>query len=184
MTKSEFMKDQIASLSIQASFARGGGIYAQNTDAENKINDQIRSTFKELLAQRAATYVDAVDSDTHIRTIEEIADKMTAEFKHCLFRGRFRIGTSQKAFNLYLKYMWCLDRAAQPPHCPFDGIIIQKLSAHLDRKILWTRLDSPDDYRALVDAGLKEIRQTGHKSLSEWELEVWRPPALVDSNFK
>ena len=36
----------------------------------------------------------------------------------------------------------------------------------------WTKLDSLEDYQALVDAGLKT---TGHSSLAEWKLDEWKP---------
>jgi hypothetical protein len=42
-------------------------------------------------------------------------------------KNLFRVGTAQKALNLYLKYLWCLGEIKTPPHCPFDRGIIQML---------------------------------------------------------
>lgn len=39
----------------------------------------------------------------------------------------FRIGSAQKALNLYRKYLWCLGYIPFPPHCPFDATIIDQL---------------------------------------------------------
>jgi len=93
-----------------------------------------------------------------------------------LYGNRFRIGIAQKAFNLYLKYSWCLGKAACPQHCPFDSGIIKKLPLTEQQKsdLQWTNLDCLDDYQAPVDAGRMKVKTTEHSSLSDWELEEWK----------
>ncbi len=62
---------------------------------------------------------------------------MTTEFKDILFGNGFRVGIAQKALNLYLKYLWCLGKITEPPHCPFDSIIISEIKCN----IKWTEMD-------------------------------------------
>ena len=78
---------------------------------------------------------------------------------------RIRIGSAQKALNLFLKYLWCIGEAPEPPHCPFDFQIISKLPPAV--RCNWTELDSIETYRALVAAA--KTAAAG-QSLAEWEL--------------
>ncbi|HZK97888.1 MAG TPA: hypothetical protein VFC67_27040 [Prolixibacteraceae bacterium] len=44
----------------------------------------------------------------HLAKIQELADRLTVQFKLVLHQGHFRIGISQKIINLFLKYMWSM----------------------------------------------------------------------------
>jgi hypothetical protein len=116
-----------------------------------------------------------VSGERHKENINQLANDLTAEFGNILCKGKFRIGIAQKALNLYLKYLWCMDQAALPPNCPFDSGIIGKLplTPQQKRELEWTRLDRMDGYQALVEAGEKKIKETGDPSMAEWELRQW-----------
>jgi hypothetical protein len=83
--------------------------------------------------------------------------------------GELRHGISQKAFNLYLKYLWRLGKIALPPHCPVDAIVLRA------GEILgsWTECNSELEYMDWVNRLRTKAQQTGVASLSEWEYEVW-----------
>lgn len=53
------------------------------------------------------------------------AASLSSEYVSVLADGRMKIGHAQKALNLYLKYMWCAGWVREPPHCPFDRIVLQ-----------------------------------------------------------
>ncbi len=109
-----------------------------------------------------------MSEEQHIRHIKEISETLTRDFGKALYEGRFRLGTSQKVLNLYLKYLWCLGDIPIPPHCPFDAGIIGRAGVKLN----WTELDDENEYMALV----KRAKITaGEEKLAAWELMHWEP---------
>lgn len=172
MNKWKFVEDQLIANSIQGAFQRAN-VYRDGVPKDAARRKQLRTKLAALLRRLATQYVNPVASDRHNQNIAKIANDLTAEFgnQDLLLNNRFRIGIAQKALNLYLKYLWCLGRIPTPPHCPFDNGIIRKLNLNLN----WTELDSIDDYRTIVNAAREKIQQTGHGSLSDWELDAWAP---------
>jgi hypothetical protein len=163
--KKNFIDDEIWILTFGGGFQRAK-IYKKNTnDAEKKelrtyIKQYVRKLMKSSYAQKCPS------STTHSKNISTFSDDISKKFGKILDRGRFKIGIGQKILNLYLKYLWCLDIIPEPPHCPFDRIIISKL--RLD--VSWTKLDNIDQYKNLVDVAKSKAES---KSLAEWELEVF-----------
>jgi len=177
MTKLEFLEDQLLANSIHAALQRAN-VYADPKAYTDQNRTTLRGKLAELLRDLAKQYRTAVTEDKHKENVGKIADDLTTAFgdKNLLRHDRFRIGIAQKALNLYLKYLWCLNKIGTPPHCPFDFRIIAKLPlTDQQRKCLqWTELDSLKDYQTLVDAGMKKIKETVHTSLAEWELTEWK----------
>lgn len=172
MRKCEFIESELISASIRGAFQRAN-VYADGVAEDDPARAELRDSLAGLLRRIATQYVNPVCSERHELNIQKIADDLTAKFgdKNLLRNNRFRIGVAQKALNLYLKYLWCLDKIPTPPHCPFDNGIVTALNLNLN----WTELDSIDGYRTIVDAAMQNIQQTGHGSLSDWELEEWTP---------
>jgi hypothetical protein len=85
--------------------------------------------------------------------------------------GKFRIGTAQKALNLYLKYLWCLGKIRMPPHCPFDAQIIKKIPKSPCQS--WTKLKDEEEYLKLVAAANDTANPL---SLAVWELREYNSP--------
>src|SRR5208282_1517190 len=89
--------------------------------------------------------------------------------------AQFPIGRAQKALNLFLKYLWCIGEICEPPHCPFDSVIIAKLPKGTCPS--WTKLDRIGDYRNLVEAAKKFVAETkdpaDDSSLATWELRKY-----------
>lgn len=113
-------------------------------------------------------YRKSVSDERHCANIERLSDELSAKHKKALHGGRFRIGSAQKALNLYLKFMWCLGRIRQPPHCPFDAIVLAKIPG--SETVKWTQLDDISKYREIVKNARKGA---GKIKLAKWELEVY-----------
>jgi hypothetical protein len=110
--------------------------------------------------------LDVVSDSEHCKIIRGIADRLSAKFAHLLNAGRLRFGTSQKAFNLYLKYLWHLGELPVPPHCPFDSVVLGTLGIYDS----WTKSDDEAAYMRWVSA---VRRKAGTISIPEWECVAW-----------
>ncbi|MGO9403340.1 MAG: hypothetical protein ACLPVW_07705 [Terriglobales bacterium] len=146
---------------------RRGGKFYETTDVRKRT--ALREDWTKLIRAESTRYVrgDKVTDDEHCESISRIAATLSSEFKECLSNGRLGYGPSQKAFNLYLKGLWCLGRIAMPPHCPVDRIVLGK--AKVDGA--WTRC-TRDEYMGWILKLRQEAERQG-LSLSEWENKVW-----------
>ena len=174
--KKKFLIDQAIVNSIGGAFQHAG-IYVKGLKDNDKRKDELRKALAESLRTFETAYGKSIDEETHSKNIVELAANLTESHKNSgvLRDNRFRIGIAQKALNLYLKYLWCLDEIESPPHCPIDRRIIEKLD--LDRrnpeKYNWTKLDNIEEYKYLIEKCRKKAKEAGNLSLAEWELNVW-----------
>src|SRR6266481_663365 len=169
-SKREFIENEFMVSSINAAFQRAV-IYSRLIKVEECDREELRKELSAQIKAKAHAYSDKVDEDKHIDYIVEIAKTISDKFKSIIHDGEFRIGIAEKAFNLYLKYLWCMGRIPTPPHCPFDGIIIAKLKINDPNvETRWTELKLINDYEKLVVAARN---QANDKMLAEWELQVW-----------
>ncbi len=161
----QFLRDECFSLTLMAVVQRGRLYRKGSTEMLRKeFHRELRRELDRLVPQ----YRTAVTEDDHLRNIVGLADGLSQSQKKALAGGRFRIGSAQKALNLYLKYIWCLGDIAAPPHCPFDYQVISELPGCEGYK--WTRLDSVESYKSLVEAAR---RKASDRSLAEWELQLY-----------
>jgi hypothetical protein len=72
----------------------------------------------------APRYALPVDEVQHCEAIKRISETVSQRCGDCLVNGRLQYGAAQKAFNLYLKFLWRLGKAAMPPHCPVDSVVL------------------------------------------------------------
>jgi hypothetical protein len=107
-----------------------------------------------------------VSDSQHCEAIRRIADVLSQRFATALINGRLRYGTAQKAFNLYLKFLWRLGRSETPPHCPVDSIVLAE--AGIDGA--WTKCDSENQYLDWIKT--LELRAKP-LALAEWEYQIW-----------
>ncbi|MGO9125849.1 MAG: hypothetical protein ACLP6G_13295 [Terriglobales bacterium] len=163
-----FLRDEFFSLTLMATVQRAH-VYVPNADAKAKANFQraLRSSLERL----EPTYRDVVSEEDHTRNIVALSEELSKHHADALAGKRFRVGTAQKALNLYLKYLWCIGKVPTPPHCPFDFGVIAKLPEC--RGISWTALDDPTQYRKLVTAARAKA---GSMSLAVWELRTYNGP--------
>jgi hypothetical protein len=165
--RQQFVLSNIAYLTRLASFQRAG-IYSESASWADRR--AVGDSLCDELVRLAGAYRERPWGDEeHVATIVGLAGAMSEWHGAALANGRFRIGIAQKALNLYLKYWWCFGLMdTPPPHCPFDRTVIQRLPGCSD--IVWTKFDSKDEYRRLVDAARVAA---GERSIAEWELVVF-----------
>lgn len=130
---------------------------------------ELRNDLKVELRNLSASYLlGGVGETDHEANIQYLSDVLSAKHGAMLTDGRFKIGTSQKALNLYLKFLWCLDRLPdEPVHCPVDRIILTKVLIYG----AWTQLDDIQSYREWISIIRDAIEP---QSLSTWKLGAWR----------
>lgn len=157
--------DEFFSLTLMATVQRAGVYSPGSREKERK---KFRASLRSQLERIAQCYANKATEEAHIRNIVELSACLTSAHANVLKSGRFRLGTAQKALNLYLKYLWCLGKIPSPPHCPFDFQIIAKLPNCTGPS--WTEMDSEADYRALVDAAKAKAQGI---SLAVWELRTY-----------
>ncbi len=114
-----------------------------------------------------------VSDEQHCAAISRISDSLSSKFGELLVDGRLRFGTSQKAFNLYLKYRWALGEAAMPPHCPIDRVVLERVGMTAN----WTKSDSCEEYMGWIH----KIRES--LTVAKWENEVWLRWSLLNSGL-
>jgi hypothetical protein len=138
----------------------------RNYDRRNEFRAEwMRMIRKE--SQRYHSVVEPMSDSQHCKIIARISDGLSAAFGASLNNGRLRYGTSQKAFNLYLKHLWLLKEiTVEPPHCPVDRIVLNALG--IDQA--WTRCDDQKQYMEWIDAIRKKA---GPSSVSQWENDTW-----------
>jgi hypothetical protein len=175
----QFLTDEFFSLTLAATVGRANVYTVGSSERERKV---FQSALRSQLEQIAQGYESKVSSETHIQNVLGLSKYLTEACEKTLRGGRFRIGTAQKALNLYLKYLWCIEKIPTPPHCPFDFQIIAKLPAYSGPS--WTALDSEQEYRALVTVAEEKAQGL---SLAVWELRTYKevkPAAAAGKNTK
>lgn len=145
-----------------------GNVYNKNIKSKDRMIFA-KALYTEL-NELAKKYKTKVTHEEHCRNIEEFANKISKSHGDILYNKRLRIGTAQKAINVYLKFLWSLDQISMPPHCPIDGIVLKKLKN--DTK--WTMLDKIEVYKNII-AEIEKVK--GTQSISEWECELWNNEA-------
>ncbi len=129
-----------------------------------------RTAFTECLNRYGQQYRNPISENQHLDIIEQISYELSTQFAHILVNGRLRIGTSQKALNLYLKFLWCLDATRPTPlHCPVDGIVLQAAGIWGS----WTQLDSIKTYAEWITRIHATAHTSGFPNIAEWELAQW-----------
>jgi hypothetical protein len=161
----EFLRDEFFSLTLMATVQRANVYRPSAPDGEKGA---FQAALRDQLQGLEPIYREPVVEEDHIQNILTLADRTSTDHGGVLMAARFRIGTAQKALNLYLKYLWCMGILPAPPHCPFDYRVISKLRGC--REIRWTALDTATAYRKLVTAAKVEA---GGMSLAEWELKTY-----------
>ena len=166
----EFLKETgVNSERLAMSNAIQAALQHNKTYKDFSTQKQIRTFQTELAKQiriEAQPYTVTVSDVEHLKAIRRIIDSVSLACGTSLANGRLKYGTAQKAFNLYLKFLWCLGNIARPPHCPIDRIVLTKAGIN----DAWTKCDSEDQYRGWI---ARITAKAGDLALSEWEHQVW-----------
>lgn len=170
-----FVENMIMSSSIGGAFLRGN-IYESNIRTNDK--DKFKELLKEKLREYIELYKNKVNSEQHIKNIKKLSEEISRQQQEILQGGCFRIGTTQKVLNLYLKYLWVLGEIPKPPHCPFDSIIIDELGL----SIKWTELNDIEIYEQQLVKEVDKKAKAENLSIAEWELKFYNQ--IIKNNFK
>ena len=139
-----------------------------------------RESLRECLNSRLEEYrAERVSDDRHVANIEALSSELSERYQEILVDGSLRIGTAQKALNLYLKYGWARGIIPEPPHCPIDAIVlanIEKCPGNAECQICpnttWTTICTTQEYLHFVEKAREAANARG-QSLARWELRVW-----------
>lgn len=159
-----FLNSQIFAMTLAATAQRSMLYAAELTERERR---PFQVSLKAALESCSRQYLSSVPESRHVENIVRLGNDLSTRHPELLNAGRMRIGHAQKALNLYLKYLWCIGRTAEPPHCPIDSIILKKVPGHAQTR--WTQLVAPAQYMQII-AAAKEQASTKGLSLAEWEL--------------
>lgn len=174
--KEQFLIDEYLSSSINAGLQTRNKLYPIYLSNNFKMidNQSLRLEIKEFLKSYIEKFNNLTEED-HCNYIMLMSNMLSDNHREILFKKRFRIGISQKIINLFLKYLWSINKIKTPFHCPFDNIIKSKLLSYYNDSALsnWTELDSMDKYYEYVRVAKKVAEKEGLK-IAEWELLNWK----------
>jgi hypothetical protein len=163
--KENFLSDVAFGIAFAGTVQRGK-LYRPGSDPDERFS--FRSALRTALENLAEEYRAAVTDDQHVANINKLANRFSQRHPAALNDNRFRIGSAQKALNLYLKMLWCFDRIPTPPHCPFDRIVLSHVPGCKD--VNWTQLDSSSEYKRIVQCARSAADGV---ALAEWELHLY-----------
>jgi hypothetical protein len=164
-----YLEDELFQLTLGAVVQRGKVYEPRLSETERR---SLHGPLRTALGELSAAYDRPVSDEAHVNNIMALADRISRLCGSVLANERFRVGSAQKALNLHLKYRWCLEWCAEPPHCPFDALVLAHIPSWLGPS--WTALDSVDEYRRLVTAARACAAPA---SLSMWELTLYNAVA-------
>lgn len=158
---------------------RGRLVFAKTTtpeEEEEPRREEFRLELGLKLREYAKEYTVVVEDEPHIANIRDLGKYLSDNYQDILNDHELVFGVAQKALNVYLKYLWCVDGTTIPPHCPFDNIVLKEIRPRKIRnqsytfEERWTHANE-NQYRDWVALARDKA---GQKSLSVWELEVWQ----------
>lgn len=150
---------------IRASVQRNT-IYA--TDLPSDKREVIKEMWTYALESLASKYKNNQSKQQYLDDVLYLKNFMNKQFKDDKFFAStgFRISHAQKSLSVYLKYLWCTDKIEEPPCCPIDAIILQKVSIN---NVAWTAIDSINALENIIDI-VAEVAAKERKTIAKWEL--------------
>lgn len=170
MTKDEMIIGSLWQVTIYAAFQRAK-VYSDK--ATEKDKKKVKQHLFTLINAKIPSYKKKVGDKKHIDNINSISSSINSKWATSLHKKKIPIGVVQKAFNLYLKLMWSLDKIEIPPHCPVDKVIIDMLKK--EHRTSWTKIRDIKKYESIISQ-LKLLAKKEGISLAEWELSVYKKP--------
>ena len=163
-----FLERELFALTLAAT-AQRSDLYA--SDLSDAARRPFQRSLRHSLEQLSIAYSGVVNDANHLDNIENLALSLSRGHGNVLAPGGMRFGHAQKALNLYLKYLWCLEKVHEPPHFPVDSIILKKIPGFSNYR--WTRMGSRDDYSRIIRAAHK-VAKVQKLSLACWELKEYK----------
>ena len=163
-----FFERELFALTLGAT-AQRSDLYA--SDLGEAARRPFQNSLRQSLETLAESYRKSVAESLHIANIQRLGDELSGKHSELLVSGRMRFGHAQKALNLYLKYLWCLQKVEEPPHFPVDSIILKKIPKFTTFR--WTRMESSEQYVKIIEAAREQARRQ-NLSLACWELREYK----------
>ena len=146
-----------------------------------KRKNEFRDSLRDQLSCKLEEYKEGrVQNDRHVANIEALSSILSEHHREILIDSKFRIGTAQKALNLYLKYSWARGIIEEPPHCPIDSIVLKEIKkcpsdaqCQICPNTTWTKICTIQEYLHFIDKARIEADAQG-QTLARWELEIWQ----------
>ena len=165
--RNEFLDGQLFGMTLAATAQRSNLYAAELSELQRK---PFQKALRRVLESYGKSYTAPVAEDRHLEHINGLVETLSRGYPGLLESGRLKFGHAQKALNLYLKYLWCLDRISEPPHCPIDSIILRKVPGFTD--VRWTQLTTAKEYMRIITAA--KVQASAKKlSLAQWELQEY-----------
>ena len=185
MTRTQSIEGQLARfLEREALTLTVFGALGHNPTYRKSATDDDKHNFRKALRKHLKRQLEEyrtglVDERQHVVNVEALSSELSGTHHKILIDGEFRVGSAQKALNLYLKYSWALRIIPEPPHCPIDSIVLKKIEkcpssarCQICRNITWTKIRTIEEYLHFVDKA-KAMAHAQGQSLACWELEAW-----------
>ncbi len=172
-----FLDQETFVLTVNGAIGRNR-TYREGIDEPSK--SQFRNSLQCWLYDRLGEYAaKPVDENRHLANIQRLSSTLSQNHADILLDGTFRIGTAQKALNLYLKYGWARGNILEPPHCPIDSIVLAKIKkcassaeCRICEEITWTKIRYVHEYMHFVEKAKARATEEG-LSIARWELSIW-----------
>ncbi len=173
--QNRFMSYELGLLTIKAALStrdRRHPIYDRSVKAHQRA--PVRRMIREILDETETKYSKRISEKDHIKYISDVSDHLTNCTGQYLHNNEFRVGIAQKLINMHLKYLWCSNVIDEPPHCPIDGIVRDKVKDEYPRfDYDWTSSNCIKEYKNAISLLRKKALNIG-QTLAYWELTTFR----------
>jgi hypothetical protein len=152
-----------ASVQHASLYKRGYSSGTQTGKNAQRLSDHL---FAYLLSEIIPNYTDRLEEEQHYKHIDNLIVCANSAGSGVLGELGYKYGVAQKLLNLFLKYLWCIGKIAEPPHCPVDRIIIGK-TRYKDRN--WTQIVRRSEYEEIIE-DIRRLANLEGTSIALWEL--------------
>ena len=163
--KDRFLLNEFWLLSISGAFSRNR-IYKPET--KDDLKNQLKNDLREMIDSLVKDYKKTVSEENHYQNIQRLSEEISSKYSEILNLGVFNIGTTQKLLNLYLKYLWTIDKVEKPPHFPVDRIMISEV-LKMKGNLSWTKFSCIEEYKKVIDFA-KEKCLENNETLADFEV--------------
>lgn len=133
-----------------------------------------KNAVRDVLTEIETKYDTMLSEEEHVKYISDTATNLTNSIGQFLRNNEFRVGIAQKLINMHLKYLWCSGVINEPPHCPIDGIIRDKVKVEYPSfDYDWISSNSIEEYKTAV-AILHQQSRSKNQTIARWELREFR----------
>ncbi len=164
-SKYAFIMEEIWMMTIAGAFQRVE-IYKKSTSEKEK--GEFRKELHQRVSEISSEYAEGdVSEKKHLENIQTLNNVSSPILKD----GYLNFGVRQKVLNLYLKYLWCIDKIKPPPHFPVDRTI--QLVLKYNPVISWSKDLDETNYLAIINKA-RDIASKNDILLAEWELTAFK----------